>query len=626
VDAGLAFENELGAVRYGRATAIDARGASVACPTDLADGSVEIRVPASFLASAELPLVIDPVVTTFTIDNSLEDRLVPDVAYEFNNQRYMVCHEETFSANDHDVVVEMRSNTGAYVDRAYVDMSLSEYWANPSVASNRHYLNYLVVAEVGLPSSGARVIRGRFIFADLTAGGVIFVGSGITISDNAETGEKIHPDVGSDPRDQTDSYYLIVWERVFSATDHDVHARAIRGDFGAFTGTFYIDDSGSTHDRNPSISESCGFSGRHHVAWERRIDVTNSDIYASELAWDGFITVPSTPVVTGIAETEHAGVSSILDLGENWLLVYESSIGGSTDHDVHARLMNGATVLDAANLSSLEADFGSPPIDEEQIAPDADSDGVSFTVAYSESYQGSATDYDLYAATLTPVAGKLRLSEGHRNLGFLSSHEDHPRVACARSQGAVSPRGMIVWDDEAGAGNHDLYAGLYDCEDFTPFCFPGVDAIACPCGNPPAGPNRGCNNSSNTGGATLYQTGTASLAADTVVFGTSNERPTATSVLMQGIGFANNIFGQGVRCVGGQLKRMYTKTASGGSITAPTGTDLSVSARSAALGQPISAGETKTYLVYYRDPVILGGCPATSGFNATQSGAIVWRP
>jgi hypothetical protein len=34
-------------------------------------------------------------------------------------------------------------------------------------------------------------------------------------------------------------------------------------------GVFYIDDSGSTHDRNPSISESCGFSLRHHVAWER---------------------------------------------------------------------------------------------------------------------------------------------------------------------------------------------------------------------------------------------------------------------------------------------------------------------------------------------------------------------
>jgi hypothetical protein len=95
---------------------------------------------------------------------------------------------------------------------------------------------------------------------------------------------------------------------------------------------------------------------------------------------------------------------------------------------------------------------------------------------------------------------------------------------------------------------------------------------------------------------------------------------------MQGTNVANNAFGQGVRCVGGLLKRMYQKTASGGSIAAPTGSDPSVSARSAALGQPISAGETKTYLVYYRDPAVLGGCPATSGFNATQSGAITWRP
>jgi len=28
--------------------------------------------------------------------------------------------------------------------------------------------------------------------------------------------------------------------------------------------------------------------------------------------------------------------------------------------------------------------------------------------------------------------------------------------------------------------------------------------------------------------------------------------------------------------------------------------------------------------VYYRDPVVPGGCPASSTFNATQTGRVAW--
>ena len=48
--------------------------------------------------------------------------------------------------------------------------------------------------------------------------------------------------------------------------------------------------------------------------------------------------------------------------------------------------------------------------------------------------------------------------------------------------------------------------------------------------------------------------------------------------------------------------------------------------RSAALGAPIPAGQSRWYLVYYRDPNVLGGCPAISTFNATQTGRVTWWP
>jgi hypothetical protein len=163
----------------------------------------------------------------------------------------------------------------------------------------------------------------------------------------------------------------------------------------------------------------------------------------------------------------------------------------------------------------------------------------------------------------------------------------------------------------------------------TSYCDPGVGGvIACPCSNPPAGPGRGCNNSSNTGGASLDASGSASLGVDTVVFTTAGEKPTAFTILLQGtLQNAGGIpFGQGVRCVGGTLRRLYARTAVGGSITVPSGADLPVSARSAALGDFIAPGSDRFYLAYYRDPIPLGGCPASLSWNTTQSYQITWGP
>ena len=88
------------------------------------------------------------------------------------------------------------------------------------------------------------------------------------------------------------------------------------------------------------------------------------------------------------------------------------------------------------------------------------------------------------------------------------------------------------------------------------------------------------------------------------------------------------VFGQGVRCAGGQLERMYVKTAVNGSIIAPdlSTNDPTVSARSAQLGVAIQPGQPYEYLVYYRDPIVSAGCPATSTFNATQTGSVTWWP
>ena len=160
-------------------------------------------------------------------------------------------------------------------------------------------------------------------------------------------------------------------------------------------------------------------------------------------------------------------------------------------------------------------------------------------------------------------------------------------------------------------------------------CQPGeAGAMACPCGNDPSSPGRGCDNSAGTGGARLSATGNASLADDTVVFTTVGERANAPSILLQGTAENSDgtMFGQGVQCVAGLQKRLYTRAASSGSITVPSPNEPSVSERSASLGDPITPGQDRFYLVYYRDPIVDVDCPGTGTFNATQGGRVTWAP
>jgi Tol biopolymer transport system component len=205
---------------------------------------------------------------------------------------------------------------------------------------------------------------------------------------------------------------------------------------------------------------------------------------------------------------------------------------------------------------------------------------------------------------------------------------------------AISADGQVV-SFQSGAVNlvaHDTNT-LWDVfvhesvggTTFTSVCEPGTNrVIGCPCGNAPSRPGRGCDNSSATGGARLSAFGGAYLSSDSLAFRTEGEKPRAMSVLTQwnALNPGGSVFGQGVHCTAGPWHVLYKRTAVGGSITVPdlAAGDLSVSERAAASGDYIHAGDSRWYIVDYRDGVVLGGCPAGSTLNSTQTGRIVWSP
>ena len=62
-----------------------------------------------------------------------------------------------------------------------------------------------------------------------------------------------------------------------------------------------------------------------------------------------------------------------------------------------------------------------------------------------------------------------------------------------------------------------------------------------------------------------------------------------------------------------------------GSVQAPQGGDLSVSARSALLGDPIAPGSTRYYQAYYRDSnAAFCSNPPGNGWNVTNGWSTTW--
>jgi len=190
----------------------------------------------------------------------------------------------------------------------------------------------------------------------------------------------------------------------------------------------------------------------------------------------------------------------------------------------------------------------------------------------------------------------------------------------------------VGWDSVSGWGplKFDGFALIAACATGancggTPFCFgDGLDPLVttpCPCANYGAA-GHGCANFANAQGAILWVDGLHT--PDNVKLYSTGELPTALGVFMQ---CKNNnvtgvLFGDGLRCATGTLKRLYTKNAVAGSSSAPTAGEYPITVRSELLGDPILPGESRYYQRYYRDnhPAFCTGI----GFNVTNAVRIDW--
>jgi hypothetical protein len=151
----------------------------------------------------------------------------------------------------------------------------------------------------------------------------------------------------------------------------------------------------------------------------------------------------------------------------------------------------------------------------------------------------------------------------------------------------------------------------------TPFCF-GDGNPNCPCNNDSLpGAQQGCLNSTGVGGK-LLGTGQTNVSADALVLHASN-MVQGSCVFLQGTGLAQAPFGDGLRCTGGQLKRLATKPVVGGMASFPQAGDPSISVK----GAVPATGGVRNYQVYYRNP---NGSPCGTFYNITSGVSVIWQP
>jgi hypothetical protein len=153
-----------------------------------------------------------------------------------------------------------------------------------------------------------------------------------------------------------------------------------------------------------------------------------------------------------------------------------------------------------------------------------------------------------------------------------------------------------------------------------PFCAGDGSGTGCPCGNVGAA-GHGCGNSVDASGAFLWAHGSASLGNDTLVLesgGTANTALLFFQGTTQLSGGAGIVFGDGLRCVGGTIRRLRTAQAVGGEAFAPGAGDPPLSVTGS-----IGAPTTREYQVWYRNAAPY--C-TTSTFNLTNGLQIVWNP
>lgn len=393
---GLTFGNQLGTVHYGEAVAIDASGERTAAETTFHDGTITIRVPALFVVSARLPLLIDPLVSVRTFASGSQHVGNTDIAWDQSSQTSAICYQLAFSASDTDCFVVRADTDLNLLGLATIDGTTTS-WTAPKIASNNGAHNFLVVCQVNVGHVAPHWIGGRILDHFGNTGGQFDIErSGVA---GHYPGNHVRPDVGGDPYLVSPSYFTVVWEHEYSTADHDILMKQVTTGGTLRSAAPTVIDNSVAFQSHPSIGKSDGPGPanlqRWAIVYQQTYSATDEDLYGALVTWDGQLVLVGGTVRQDVdrsaANTTQPRVSSPT-AGSNRIYLVASecelAYGSIRLHAVDSTL----GPLWANDVVTIENDAlrGSWA----KRAPSIDCDGVRFTVAYQEAYN-NGSDWDV---------------------------------------------------------------------------------------------------------------------------------------------------------------------------------------------------------------------------------------
>lgn len=436
---------EVGGVRIGAVTGIDASGLRAPGLLRVDGEHLEYVLPADFVAEAELPLLVDPLIGTKTLVAGLSNDLDPDVAFEPTTGTYLVAWERFFSAADFDIYGQRLTEDGSFLGFALViEGANADVAFNPSVASVPTSSCFLVSWDQNAGLFTTNSVKARRVSA--SNGGLSSI-----VSVSASAASSFDNDVGGG---LDSSRCLVAW----TESGGGVRARVLEVqnivDPTFISGVFNVTTDPDSD--NVSISQSNGLGNRWLLAYESFYSSPapgDHDITLQVVTSSGFLGASTAIGEVGPDEQDPAVDGD----GEHFLVAYERElVPNSGDNDMYATALSVDSSI--VELHQIVLDSG---LADDEINPSVVWGPTSALVAWADEV-GSSNSYDVWMRRVDPLAGT--------NIGgFVSvalGSEDEDFVALAsnfHSGSSDSSQCLVVWESNDGSDG-DIWAQRYEPE------------------------------------------------------------------------------------------------------------------------------------------------------------------
>ncbi len=370
------------------ALVVDAAGRKQAVAMRVVNDVLTMTVPADWMNSATLPIVVDPLIGgPITVDGALAAYVdtianiqvrVTDVAYDSTANEWFVVWDEQFGASafDYDVFGQRIAANGTLAGGLIQISTGAEGDYEPSISFHPTVGQYLVVWRQD-PQDNNSVTDQRIVGQVQASGGGANI-LGTFVVDDAP-GQDCAPSVAPDNTSQ----WFVAFTNIVSSNDSDILGRFVTV-AGPATAVSVDIESG----RALAPSVAFGF-GAFCIAWEKGPALASLSIVARTMDTSGTFSTGIVTVDESPQECRQADVSA----GATSFLILWRFRTTPSNHDVRGRIVTPA-------LAFVTGQFGIASGPSDQVTPRCAYAATTneWLVAYPDMQSGNG---DIYAARVT---------------------------------------------------------------------------------------------------------------------------------------------------------------------------------------------------------------------------------